>query len=162
MTQTLITKNCHVKYSTQKNIQFVFFILLSSVFVCICVSFNFIEKKFGFLALEKIFGCCCSVFFFLFVSFIYSSKGEQSDHLNLVATEQMYMCWNMYVQNDKWHRLKGNECTFRKDDQHWTRSRIKKIKTIQATWNEWARVRQEWKKGRIKFRVKILLKKGDA
>lgn len=45
----------------------------------------------------------------------------------------IYVCaGNMYVQNDKWHRLKGNECTFRKDDQQWTSENKEKIKTSRA------------------------------
>lgn len=43
----------------------------------------------------------------------------------------MYTCKNKYVYNDKWHCLKGNERTFWKYDQHWTKRRhIAKKKKI--------------------------------
>lgn len=119
-----------------ENIQFVFFcfrFIFSSVSLA-----QFIEKKIRFsCSVEKILTVLfrsLAVFSSSACVYLYLGKGEQSDHLNLVATRQnVYICaGNMYVQNDKWHRLKGNECTFRKDDQQWTSENKEKIKTSRA------------------------------
>lgn len=65
----------------------------------------------------------------------------------------MCTCWNMYIYDDKWHRLKGNESTFRKDDQHWTKRRHIAKKNYYDS-SLMCSIRREKS---ILFRVKILL-----
>lgn len=72
-----------------------FFSLFLSLWICRLNSQN---RNVVFLLFAEDFGCVFFLRLLVFrsfvcvFSFIYSGKGEQSDHLNLVSTRQMYVC----------------------------------------------------------------------